>query len=258
MEANQYINIISPKKNRWKKIAIIFFIVIMLIFIWAGLTRAGYIPNFLGLEILCPKDENNNIDFDNFDLLNVSIEKPVIYLYPTRVSDISVQLDYQGEIIADYPKYDKQAKGWNVTAYPDGKIINHSDNKEYSYLFWEGMPKEKINWDLSKGFIVKGEETKEFLQQKLSEIGLTPKEYNEFIVYWYPLMQNNKYNLIHFADEQYSGSAQLIINPHPDSILRIFMVYKPLQTMVEIQEQKFKPFERNGFTVIEWGGTKAE
>ena len=168
------------------------------------------------------------------------------------------QLDYNGKIIADYPAYDEKLKGWNVTAYPNGKIINQSDNQEYSYLFWEGIPKNKIEWNLSKGFIVKGEETKIFLQQKLSELGLTPKEYNEFIVYWYPLMKNNKYNLIHFADKQYTDNASLTINPKPDSILRVFMVYKPLEQPIDIEEQKIKPFERKGFTVVEWGGTKTK
>jgi len=246
METNQS-NYIQKKKN-WKKIAIIFFTVVVSVFSWAGLTKAGYIQNFLDIEILRPADEFVPSFNDN-----MMDKKPVIYLYPQQKQDIQVQLDYNGKIIADYPNYDEQIKGWNVTAYPDGKIINKLDNQEYSYLFWEGKPTEKIDWDLSKGFIVKGEDTKEFLQKTLSKIGLTPKEYNEFIVYWFPLMQNNKYNLIHFAGEQYTNNAQLTINPKPNSILRVFMVYKPLEKQIEIEEQKIKPFERKGFTVIEWG-----
>jgi len=83
--------------------------------------------------------------------------------------------------------------------------------------------------DLTKGFVVRGEDTAIFLQQMLSRMGLTPKEYNEFIVYWYPQMKNNKYNLIHFAGEEYTDLAKLTITPKPDSILRVFMVYKPLE-----------------------------
>lgn len=250
MKINQSNNI--PKKKNWKKIAIIFSIVTISMLSWAGFTKAGYIPNFLNLEILCPADKSiPSVD-------DMIMKKPVIYLYPEQKQDIQVQLNYNGKIIADYPNYDEKIKGWNVTAYPDGKIINHFDNQEYSYLFWEGQPKERIDWDLSKGFIVKGEDTKEFLQKTLSKIGLTPREYNEFIIYWFPQMQNNKYNLIHFAGEQYTNNASLTINPRPDSVLRVFMVYKPLEKLIEIEEQKIKPFERKGFTVIEWGGTKAE
>lgn len=181
--------------------------------------------------------------------------KPVIYLYPTQAQEINVQLDYDGNIIADYPSYDKNIKGWQVTASPDGKIIN-SDGKEYSYIFWEGTPAKDIKYDNTKGFVVKGEDVKEFLQKKLAEIGLTPKEYNEFIVYWYPKMKDNKYNLIHFADEEYTDIAPLTITPKPDSMLRVFMVYKPLKNEVEIEPQIFPKFERRGFTVVEWGGSE--
>jgi hypothetical protein len=251
METNKSKNI--QKKKNWKKIVIIFSIIIVSVLSWAELTKAGYIPNFLNLEILCSEGNDNQNNPEP-----VVDYKPVIYLYPERKQDIQVQLDYKGKIIADYPSYDEKLKGWSITAYPDGKIINGSDNQEYSYLFWEGQREEKIDWDLSKGFIVKGKDTKEFLQKTLSKIGLTPKEYNEFIVYWYPLLQNNNYNLIHFADEQYTDNAILTINPKPNSILRVFMVYKPLEEPIKIEEQEIKPFERNGFTVIEWGGTKAE
>src|SRR5690606_4685308 len=64
--------------------------------------------------------------------------KHVIYLYPESETQVNVQLDYQGEIIADYPEYDEEIKGWKVTAHPDNRMINHADGLEYSYLFWEG------------------------------------------------------------------------------------------------------------------------
>lgn len=183
------------------------------------------------------------------------VYKPVIYLYPTQTENVKVELDYKGTLVADYPAYDYKEKGWNVTASPDGKIIN-KDGKEYSYLFWEGKPTQKINYDLSTGFIVKGEDTIDFLQSTLSKIGLTPKEYNEFIVYWYPKMKDNKYNLIHFAGSEYTNNAPLSITPKPDSMLRVFMVFKPLEKVVSIKEQEIKSFNRKGFTVVEWGGTE--
>ena len=181
--------------------------------------------------------------------------KPVIYLYPMKRERVKVGLEYKGTIIADYPEYDYSKKGWEVIAYPDGRLINLTDNREYSYLFWEGIPEKRIDYDLSTGFVVKGEDTKRFLQEALAKIGLTPKEYNEFIVYWYPLMKDNEYNLIHFAGEEYTDTAKLEITPKPDSILRVFMVYKPLDKKIDIMPQGIKPFERKGFTVVEWGGS---
>lgn len=180
-------------------------------------------------------------------------EKPVIYLYPETKTNVNVKLDFNGTIIAEYPKYDN---GWNVIAYPDGHLINLGDNKEYSYLFWEGLLYNNINYDLSKGFVVSGKNTREFLQTTLEKFGLTPKEYNEFIVYWYPKMKDNKYNLIHFAEEEYTDNAKLIITPKPDSILRVFMVFKALDNKIDIIPQNISEFNRSGFSVVEWGGTE--
>jgi len=152
-----------------------------------------------------------------------------------------------------YPEY---KDGWNVIAEPDGTLTNIGDKRKYSYLYWEGISKNQ--WDMSKGFVVKGEDTEEFLQEKLEYMGLTPREYNEFIVYWLPIMQENKYNLITFAGEEYENLAKLNITPKPDSILRVMMLFKSLDKPIEIEEQEIKSFERKGFTVIEWGGTEVK
>ena len=104
--------------------------------------------------------------------------------------------------------------------------------------------------------MVTGEETAEFLQEKLSYMGLTPREYNEMIVYWLPKMQENPYNLIAFQQEAYIDHARLTITPEPDSMLRVFMTYIPLEEAVEVPEQELATFERSGFTVVEWGGSE--
>ncbi|MBE6054945.1 MAG: hypothetical protein E7212_13780 [Clostridium sartagoforme] len=180
-------------------------------------------------------------------------KKPVIYLYPTKEEVIDVSLEYKGELTVTYPEY---KDGWKVKAKPDGTLINLEDNKEYSYLFWEGI--SDLDYDISEGFVVKSEDIVDFLQEKLEYIGLTPKEYNEFIVYWLPILQENKYNLISFAGEEYDEYAKLNISPKPDSILRVMMVFKPLDKPIEIKEQKLEQFNREGFTVVEWGGTKVD
>lgn len=179
-------------------------------------------------------------------------KKPVIYLYPQNVTNVSVKVNYQPGFLATYPSYNN---GWEVMAHPDGKLTN-TDGKEYSYLYWEGK-QNNSSYDLSTGFVVKGKDTALFLQEKLVQIGLTPKEYNEFIVYWLPQMVGNSYNLIHFAtNEEYNQRVPLEINPSPDSVLRVFMVFKPLNKYLAVKPQSFAPFIRNGFTVVEWGGSE--
>jgi hypothetical protein len=181
----------------------------------------------------------------------VAIDKPVIYLYPEVQTDVDVKLDYNGELICTYPEYDD---GWSVTAMPDGTLIDKKNGKEYSYLFWEGN--SKPDYDFSRGYVVKGEDTAKFLQETLSKMGLTPKEYNEFIVYWLPKMQNNKYNFITFQNEAYTDSAKLTVTPEPDSVLRIFMTFEAIDKPFDIEPPDIVPFERKGFCLIEWGGTE--
>ena len=179
-------------------------------------------------------------------------EKPVIYLYPEQKTAVSVSLDYAGTLTATYPAYEN---GWHVTAEPDGTLYDEAGN-EYSYLFWEG--ESKPDYDFSKGFCIAGADTADFLHETLAEIGLTPKEYNEFIVYWLPKMQENPYNLISFQSERYTDIAKLDIDPTPDSVLRVFMAWKPLHRAQNIEPQTFTPFARDGFTVVEWGGCEVK
>lgn len=175
--------------------------------------------------------------------------KPVVYLYPEEPTEVTVQLEYSGTLHYTYPTYHD---GWQVTATPDGTI--YSDGKEYAYLFWDGY--SDTEYDMSQGFVVAGEDTEAFLVETLATLGLTPTEYNEFIVYWLPQMIGNQYNLITFQEEAYTDSAVLAITPEPDSILRVFMVYSALEEPLEIETQTLTPFVREGFTVIEWGGTE--
>ena len=177
--------------------------------------------------------------------------KPVIYLYPEETTEISVDLDYKGEFSYVYP-YTPDGH-WDVIAKPDGTLTNLTDGLEYSYLFWEGTP-DDFTPDFSKGFCVKGKDITSFFQKVLPEMGLTPKEYNEFIVYWAPLLQNNPYNLISFQAKNYEELAPLDIDPLPDSMLRVYMAVKPLETPIAIEAQTFEPFQREGFSVVEWGG----
>ena len=131
--------------------------------------------------------------------------KPVIYLYPEQQTEVEVSLDYDGTLTAAYPAYEN---GWRVTAEPDGTLHDENGN-EYSYLFWEG--ENDADYDFSKGFCVAGADTADFLRETLSGIGLTPREYNEFIVYWLPKMQGTPYNLISFQSERYTDGAKLTI-----------------------------------------------
>lgn len=184
---------------------------------------------------------------------NPTTAKPVIYLYPGQPTDVAVTLGYpEAHLTYTYPAYNG---GWYVRAETDGTLTNLSDGSRHYYLFWEGD--KKVDWDLSEGFVIKGSDTEAFLREKLAFMGLTPREYNDFITYWAPEMCQNPYNLISFSTEQYEALAPLSVTPAPDSILRVHMVYKGLQQPVKVSPQTLIPWRRTGFAVVEWGGSRA-
>ncbi|MBR0509886.1 MAG: hypothetical protein IJJ85_07185 [Clostridia bacterium] len=180
-------------------------------------------------------------------------DKPVLYLYPekTQTVDVRVTLSPAVRFSCTYPEY---KNGWRVKAEPDGTLTNLADGRQYNYLYWE--LEGTANYDFSEGFVVKGADAAAFLEKTLDQIGLTPREANEFIVYWLPQLQKNAYNLISFQAEAYTDLVKLDITPAPDSVLRVFMAYKVIDAPVLIPAQHFDPFVRNGFTAVEWGGAK--
>ena len=186
----------------------------------------------------------------NENCFSVAALKPVIYLYPEEQTDISVKLNYEGELTCTYPVY---SDGWQVSAKPNG-ILTDQAGQVYNYLYWEGT--QDWSYDLTEGFCVKGEDTAEFLEDTLEKLGLNRKEANEFIVYWLPLMEKNAYNLIAFQEEEYAKRAELTINPCPDTIIRVYMTWKALEEPIEIEPQLLQAPDRTGFTVVEWGGSE--
>ena len=176
--------------------------------------------------------------------------KPVIYLYPEEETEVTVRLDYDGTLTCTYPAYED---GWTVTAAPGGTLTDES-GQTYSYLYWEGVT--RTEYDFSRGFCVPGEETAPFLEDALARLGLTRREANEFIVYWLPRMEANPYNLIAFQAEDYTNHARLTVTPEPDSLLRVFMAWKPLEAPADLPAQELPAFKRTGFTVVEWGGAE--
>jgi len=183
-----------------------------------------------------------------------TMAKPIIYFYPEKPTELSVSVSVAGHLSCTYPDHGRE--GWQgFTAYPDGTLV-FPDGKEYYALYWEG--KHSTSWDFSTGWCVSGEDTAAFLEWALQAQGLSPREANEFIIYWLPLMQDNAYNVIAFQSSAYTDAAQLRITPEPDTLLRVFMAYYPSDSAVAMEPQAFTAPERQGFTVVEWGGSRVE
>ena len=211
----------------------------------------------MGILITCLSDGNENstetfIPYGKPKPLISILRKPIIYLYPTKPTDVSMSLQLEGKITHHYPQMLNNV--WNVTATPQGSI--QYMGKTYRYLFWEG-DYGKNAWNLDKGFCVQSSKLELFFEEQLSKLGVNSEEIQDFITYWVPLLdeKNSPWMQISFQQKEYESIAQLIVKPLPDTLIRIFAVFKPLNNPIDIEKQIFQPIKRQGFVVVEWGGT---
>ena len=175
--------------------------------------------------------------------------KPILYLYPEKEMNITVNFDKEELLTTTYPKFNKE---WNVLVKPDGSI--YEKGNYYYALYWE---ENRIkNCDFKDGFYVEKDDAIKFLEDKLTTLGLNDKERNEFIMYWLPKLEENDKSIVHFdLTDELQKENEMIINPKPDSILRIHINVKKVNKKTNIKEQKLPTFKRSGYTAIEWGGT---
>jgi hypothetical protein len=187
----------------------------------------------------------------------VECGKPVIYLYPEQKTKVNVQVDIK-EFTKTEPLYNEDY-GWNVIAEPNGKLTNLADNKTYPYLFWEGYTNSEITLD--RGFLVKKADLSIFLNRSLRELGLNAVERRDFREFWLPAMleHNKPYYKVQFVGtEAFNKVAPLAVSPKPDTTIRVFMYFEPLNepTIIAPQDLGRAP-EREGFTLVEWGGSSS-
>lgn len=183
----------------------------------------------------------------------ITVDKPIIYLYPTENTEVSIKLLKDKNLTCSYPKYKDE---WKVLAQSNGILKDLDTNRQLYSLYYES--KSDVEFKVEKeGFVVNGEDTISFLEEKLAILGLTERETEEFIIYWLPKLESNKYNYIRFATlDEINANMQLEINPNPDTTIRILMTFKGLENPIDIQEQQLETPDRAGFVAVEWGGTE--
>lgn len=206
-------------------------------------------------ELLTETDNRITYEKENIEKPNPETAKPVIYLYPEQETKVNVQLSFNGTLTSTYPTL--PSEGWTVTAQPDGTLTDE-EGRSYRYLFWEGVA--DVDWKQDSGFLVKAEDTREFLEQSLTQLGLNELEQNDFITYWLPKLEKNGESFVTFAAEQYTDNAVLTVTPQPDSVLRVQMLISKVDdsnraAFQKLPEQELPRFEREGFVLVEWGGT---
>ena len=225
------------KKTLWTIIIIIFILIV-------GVIVFATIKSKNCNDIVIPRGS-----FEGPDMYK---EKPIIYLYPKKTEEITIKLGYPEKITCSYPKYKDE---WSVIANSDGSLKDIKTGKNLYSLYWEGIGTAKIN--MQEGFIVEGKDSAEFLEEKLAILGLTEREAEEFIIYWLPKLESNKYNYIRFESmEEINEYMPLEFSVKPDTLIRVLMQFKGLDEPIEVKEQILETPERNGFVAVEWGGSE--
>ena len=59
--------------------------------------------------------------------------KPIIYLYPTKTTEVTVSLGNPQNLTHTYPKY---TDSWTVTAEPNWDLFDKETNRSYDALYW--------------------------------------------------------------------------------------------------------------------------
>lgn len=203
------------------------------------------------------KEDSLAYSVEEYSGRGLRVDKPVIYLYPEKQTEITLQVNFKGALDFTYPPY---KNGWQVIAQPDGTLTDKNDGREHQYLFWDGkMSFTKEHTTYASGFVVHKDSLVPFFQKYLPEMGLKPHEYNDFIVFWTPLMQKNEWNFIHFrTGTAYEAISTNIVHPKPDTEIRVFMEFAKVAKPFAIPAQELSTPERKGFTLVEWGGAALE
>jgi len=221
----------------------------------------GYKEVVINLKNL---DQYNNYNIDikgETHLTQILVEKPVIYCYSPKPIETEIYLSPKGNLTFTYPIYNKS---WHIRTASNGEILNLKTGKTHPYLFWEAS-QEKVKFNFTdqsmSAFIVKTDTIITFLENQLEKIGLNDREATDFITYWGPRLQHKEFVLIQFlVNSDYNKVfGDIDFEKRPDCMLRVGMLFSSLDNIpnsFKINPQEFEPLNREGFTVIEWGGVE--
>ncbi|KAH6904679.1 hypothetical protein BKA70DRAFT_1565649 [Coprinopsis sp. MPI-PUGE-AT-0042] len=244
-------------------------------------------------------------------VLRLRGDKPVIYVYPpagkTVEAQVNLSLGPEWEFSAIYPVVPAKARpdggqtvAWTVTTLPDGNLRETQTGLDVSYLYWEAdttavglwspppsplanesghaietfIPSRPSLHDLNSVLVARQELTP-YLDKVLLALGLHTEARTSFITYWLPSFNKHKNIALRFLpQEAYEKAAPLDVQPKPDVIARIFMLFQgvidtdlgywcgaverakePVEIWADVVGiDKGRVLDSSALRVIEWGG----
>lgn len=177
----------------------------------------------------------------------INVYKPNIYLYPAEDTDFTAEFILPRLLTVSDPLY---GSGWSGTAHPDGTL--DIGGEKYDYLFYESLTDEKL-CQTQEGFAVPADRREEVFREVLAGYGFNEKETEDFIDFWTNKLEAGcDYAMYPQLTEAVDASMPITVSPEPDSITRIWFAFEKNGTPAS--QAQPEPIERNGFTMVEWGG----
>ena len=209
--------------------------------------------SFRIIEILPLRTDTNPISDSEYHVKFVIdnnwdiARKPNIYLYPEKKTKMSVSLQFPhgGKVIESDPFYPLQWK--NIKVKPNGKI-----DRKYDFLFYEAEIPDL--WQYSEGWVVAMDDLTDFFKKNLKDYSFNENEIADFLEFWIPeLIDSPYYEIYPQYTEMVNRVIKLKISPYPDAKLRLHYVIKETEKYFDLPAPEIPYFEREGFTVTEWG-----
>ena len=98
-------------------------------------------------------------------------------------------------------------------------------------------------------------ELQPFFSSTLTAYGFNDREIADFFDYWLPILDEAKYYEIRpIVNESLDVLCPLSIVPGPDNLLRLWLLFTPVNHRTNLVEPFIPLFERRGFVAAEWGG----
>ena len=209
---------------------------------------------------------NFNSEEIKVDLKLDSSKWELSYLYPGRILDKD---NFHMKFITS----NNRNNSYNI-------LTDSTTNKEYSYIFWEADSVNSGTYYFQNYFqttdnlyLFKSEDVCVKLDSLLKNQGLNVVEREDFITYWMKDLLSKEYVALTFMTQSdLEVIAKLTIEPKPDILLRIFMIFKSLNhKQLEDFTKKYNfintcvkatlPFNREIIStdtklVVEWGAMK--
>ncbi|KAG8916549.1 hypothetical protein FRC01_002996, partial [Tulasnella sp. 417] len=206
-----------------------------------------------------------------------------------------------------------QTAEWDVVAHPNGMMAVGGDSTEVAYIFWEAETESQHNLPDSpptsrppsprpearlgmlrprEGFVpgttrcgphdsvvLSVQDVPPYLEKALFALGFHTEARTSFITYWLPSFLKHEYLALRFvAQADFEASAPLYIEPNPDVVTRVFMLFEgiPTERLPDWKEarerssadvsmwkgivgvEEGRQSDEDLFRVLEWGGMEAQ